>query len=126
MQILYLLQKRISLDNPRTLETLSSIELDAEKLQQFLEAGGIQEKIDSALLFCDRAATIVKDILNFSRSGTSDFHPTNLEQLLDSSITIMTSDVFMVSGESNLYAMSQNRCLRFHARQAKFNRFFST
>lgn len=92
MQNLHLLQKRLSIDDPRTLQLLTSLELDAEKLQQFLDAGKVEEKIDSALLFCNRAATIVKDILNFSRSGSSDFRPTNLEQLLDSTLTLLDND----------------------------------
>jgi len=92
MQNLHLLQKRLSPDNPRTRQSLSTIDLDADKFQQFLVAGGVTEKIDSALLFCNRAATIIKDILNFSRSGSSDFTPTNLEQLLESTLKLLDND----------------------------------
>lgn len=92
MQNLHLLKKRLSLDNPRTRQALATIELEAEKLQQFLETGKVGEKIDSALLYCNRAATIVKDILNFSRSGSSDFSPTDLEQLLESTLSLLDND----------------------------------
>jgi len=92
MQALHLLRKRLSTNNPRSRLLAEKYQLQADALQQYLDESGVTGKIDSAVAACERAAIIVKNMLNFSRDGQSDFKATDLCQLLDSTLELLTND----------------------------------
>lgn len=92
MQNLYLVQSRVSAENPKTRQLAAEAGLDLDALQKFWAAGGVPNKVDNAIFSCRRAATIVKNMLNFSRDGQSDFSATDLKQLINSTLELLDND----------------------------------
>ncbi|SHJ84553.1 PAS domain S-box-containing protein [Malonomonas rubra DSM 5091] len=92
MQNLHLIKNRLSAENKRSRQLADDVALDCVAFEKYLAACGIEEKINHAMTSCERAATIVRNMLNFSRDGQSDFHPTDLAELLDNTLDLLAND----------------------------------
>lgn len=92
IQNIQLVQMRLSADNPKNRERAKSCQLDIDSLQSFLLASRVPEKLEQAMSSCTRAAKIVENMLNFSRSGQRDFKPASLGLIIDNTLELLAND----------------------------------
>jgi PAS domain S-box-containing protein len=92
LQSIQNIQRRLSPDFPRNQRIASQLDIDLEKVAEYLA----QQKVDQALMAIkeagERAATIVADMLSFARPTKGEIQPINVVEALQTSIRLAEKD----------------------------------
>ncbi|NDV23482.1 PocR ligand-binding domain-containing protein [Desulfovibrio sp. JC022] len=86
------IRKRIYHDINKNISTAEDCDLSLENMRNYLNERGIPRMLDGISEAGERAATIVRNMLAFSRKSEQNFTPQNLPQLLDRTIELASSD----------------------------------
>lgn len=92
MQGVQNIRRRISPDMKKNQEVASEIGIDLEKLQSYLEKRNVLSLIDGITDAGVRAASIVDNMMNFSRTLSESITPLNIADLLDSVVELAGMD----------------------------------
>jgi signal transduction histidine kinase len=77
---------------PANVAVAEELGLQIEDIQAYMEKRDVFKMIDSVLDAGKRAATIVSNMLSFSRKSASAFLPESITELLDKTLALATSD----------------------------------
>jgi len=86
------LQRRLFGNLPRTRDLLKQLDLDAELVQQYLQQQRIHSFIEGIINSGERAAEIVKDMLNFSRPSKGAGIKVDLPGSVDAALRLADSE----------------------------------
>jgi len=89
------IQRRLDPKLPKNIEAAKPYNIDLEKLNDFFEDRKITAFLDGGKKAVGRAATIVKNMLMFSRKSSSEHVQTDLVQLIDHTIELGSTDYDM-------------------------------
>lgn len=77
---------------PANIKVAEELEVSLDKVNKYMEAREIYSMLDSILAAGKRAATIVGNMLSFSRKSSSGFLPEDVTELLDKTYDLAASD----------------------------------
>ncbi len=86
------IQNRLTKKIPKNIAVAEELELDLDKVQDYMEKREIFKMINSVLAAGKRAAGIVGNMLSFSRKSTSGFMAEDVTELLDRTLELAESD----------------------------------
>ncbi|OEU70940.1 MAG: hypothetical protein BA863_15205 [Desulfovibrio sp. S3730MH75] len=86
------LHRRFSLDLPANVSAAKAVGVPLEKIITYLESRNIFKTLDGISASGERAAQIVRNMLNFSRQSSSSACSCDMNELLDSALEIASSD----------------------------------
>ncbi|WP_243357671.1 cache domain-containing protein [Fundidesulfovibrio terrae] len=92
LQSAQVVSRRLDMDNPASAEAARKAGCGVETLRSFLEARTIRELLDGIRQSAKRAATIVSNMLEFSRKSDSGMIPANLNDIVDKSLELCGKD----------------------------------
>lgn len=92
------IQRRLSMDMGKNNDVAKSLGTDIPVIRSYLEQRGILQFLASIQDASERAATIVSNMLLFSRQSSKSKQPANLSELLERTITIANSDYNLSQG----------------------------
>jgi PAS domain S-box-containing protein len=92
MQSAQILQMAFDTQRPRTRERLQKCGVDLEGLDRYLQERDLVEYLDGIRDVGGRAAKIVSDLLSFSRRGSADLAPHNLNTLVEKTLDLAATD----------------------------------
>jgi PAS domain S-box-containing protein len=92
MQGMQNIRRRISPEMKKNMEVAAEIGIDLEKLQSYLEKRNVLSLMEGITDAGVRAANIVDNMMNFSRTLTESITPLNISELLDSVIELASLD----------------------------------
>lgn len=92
MQSAQFLQLALNTQNPRTRARLESAGIDPNRLEAYLQERRLIEYTQGIRDMGERAAKIVSDLLSFSRKGTSDSAPRDLNELIQQTLALAETD----------------------------------
>ena len=90
------MRMRLLSDLPANLRTAEDCGLDFKQMWAYMGKRGILEMIEAIDQSCQRAATIVRNMLSFSRKSDAVFSSQDLTELLDQ--TIVLAGLFLFGG----------------------------
>lgn len=85
-------KRRFSSDINKNREIAGKLNLDLDKIHEYMEQRGILQYLEGIQEADQRAASIVKNMLNFSRKSESLTTRHNINQILDKAIALATND----------------------------------
>jgi PAS domain S-box-containing protein len=86
------IQRRFSGELPANLKAAAELDLDLERVNQYLEQRNILQFLHRIQEAGTRAAKIVNDMLAFSRRSELHYEPINLAELLETTVRLASSD----------------------------------
>ncbi len=87
------IDRRLGTTLKKNMETALSIGLDFDKFQKYLQEKSINTYVESIQAAGERAAKIVKSMLDFGRaSESSNKQPCNVNEILDNTIDMLSAD----------------------------------
>ena len=86
------IQRRFSAELPANLKAAAELDLDLERVNQYLEQRNILQFLQRIQEAGTRAAKIVNDMLTFSRRSELHYEPIDLGELLDTALRLASSD----------------------------------
>ncbi|WP_163350956.1 PAS domain-containing sensor histidine kinase [Desulfovibrio sp. JC010] len=89
---IYNMQKRIFGDLPANQAAAEKYGLSLEDMHRYLDARDIPKMMEAIKSSTNRASTIVRNMLSFSRKSEKNMEPQNIADLLDETIDIAASD----------------------------------
>jgi len=92
LQNAQVLKNRLSPDIKRNQQSAEALEFDLQKMQSYLTERNIITMLDAIREAGERASDIVKNMLSFSRKGSADREPCDLEDLVEKTIGLANSD----------------------------------
>ncbi|MCD4676921.1 MAG: GAF domain-containing protein, partial [Desulfobacula sp.] len=92
LQNAQVIQNRLKNKLPANISVAKELDLKLDDIQLYMEKRDIFKMIDSVLDAGKRAASIVVNMLSFSRKSTSGFMPENVSDLLDKTLELAESD----------------------------------
>jgi len=92
IQSVQVIQNRTKLDAKTNQQAADHLGVDLEKLNEYMEERSILQMLSSILDAGKRAATIVNNMLTFSRKSDSIYSKRNISSTLDQTINIMEKD----------------------------------
>ncbi|MCK5147933.1 PAS domain-containing protein [bacterium] len=95
IQTMQVIQNRVSADLPKNLKVAEACGVSFEKLVEYNEERGLIEMMKTVMESARRAATIVDNMLSFSRKSESKCVPVNIKDLMDKTIELCSSDYDM-------------------------------
>lgn len=84
--------RRLSPDLPKNKQVAEEMGIDLQPFHEYLEVRGIMQFVSDIREAGNRAASIVADMLSFSRRSEMSFASTDLHELLDTSARLAASD----------------------------------
>ena len=87
------IRRRLSPDLPANQQAAQQHKVDLVRVNAYLESRDIPHFIDNILDAGERASTIVSNMQTFSRQEKASLTPTNLNELLNITVAISTSDL---------------------------------
>lgn len=92
LQNVSMIKQRISKDIKPNIKAASEIGLELEKINEYFEKREINQYLDWITKSGERAASIVRDMLSFSRKSDRKKSSNNIPDLLDKTISIVSKD----------------------------------
>ncbi|MCK5163756.1 MAG: GAF domain-containing protein [Desulfobacula sp.] len=92
LQNAQVIQNRLKNKLPANILVAKELDLKLDDIQLYMEKRDVFKMIDSVLDAGKRAASIVVNMLSFSRKSTSGFMPENVSDLLDKTLELAESD----------------------------------
>jgi nitrogen-specific signal transduction histidine kinase/HAMP domain-containing protein len=92
------IKRRLNPDLQRNSDTAKAIDTDMETICEYMEEREIFNFLDNISQAGERAATIVKNMLQFSRQSDKDLQPQNLHHIIERSINIAKNEYDLSSG----------------------------
>ena len=86
------IQRRLSPDLESNRRTAGALDVDLDRVYRYLDDRGILDFVNAIQQSASRASHIVADMLAYSRSTTTDFQPTRVEEMLDTVVRLAASD----------------------------------
>ncbi|WP_415717359.1 PocR ligand-binding domain-containing protein [Maridesulfovibrio sp.] len=86
------IKKRIYSDLVNNISTAEKCNISLENMRCYVDERGITRMLNGISEAGERAATIVRNMLAFSRKSESSYEPHNLTELLDKTIELASSD----------------------------------
>ena len=86
------IKKRILADLPNNISAAKKCNISLEDMRKYVDERGITRMLNGISEAGERAATIVRNMLAFSRKSESQYKPHNLADLLDKTIELASSD----------------------------------
>ncbi|MCZ6828072.1 MAG: PAS domain S-box protein [Gammaproteobacteria bacterium] len=86
------IQRRFSGELPANRKAAAELDLDLDRVHQYLEQRNILQFLQRIQEAGTRAAKIVNDMLTFSRRSELHYEPIDLAELLDTSVRLASSD----------------------------------
>jgi PAS domain S-box-containing protein len=86
------IQRRLSEEVDANRRVAESLGVDLGLVYRYLEERGILEFVESIRQAASRASRIVADMLAFSRSTSTEFQPSRLEEILDTAVRLAAND----------------------------------
>ncbi len=84
--------RRVSGDLPANRSVANEVGIELSQVSAYLERRGIPEMLAAIRTSCERAATIIANMLTFSRKSTSRFEATDLARLVEKTIELAIFD----------------------------------
>ncbi|WP_432736882.1 PAS domain-containing sensor histidine kinase [Maridesulfovibrio sp. FT414] len=98
------IQRRISGDLSKNIAVAEELGIQFEKLHQYCEIRGINQKLDSVKQMGERAARIVSNMLQFSRQSGGEKTCANIVNVVETAIDLSFSgyDIYRKSGDKGI------------------------
>ncbi|MCK5146147.1 PAS domain S-box protein [bacterium] len=95
IQTMQVMQNRVSADLPKNLTVADECGISFDKLVEYHKERGLIEMMKTVMESARHAATIVDNMLSFSRKSESKFVPADIKDLVDKTIELCSSDYDM-------------------------------
>ncbi|MES9868862.1 MAG: ATP-binding protein [Sedimenticola sp.] len=92
LQGLQNIRRRLSMDLEKNEEVAGELGFDLRLAQSYMEKRGISGFMDGVIDSSKRAADIVSNMLVFSRKPSGEFHPEQINQLIDQAVDLAAMD----------------------------------
>jgi PAS domain S-box-containing protein len=86
------MRRRLSPELPKNVKVAEEIGLDLKQLQNYLEKREIDSCLDGIIKSVERAATIIANMLQFSRRSDSDLKAESLPELIERTLELASND----------------------------------
>ncbi len=87
--------RRLSTDLPANRQVAGAVDIDLERLQEYLERRQIPQFLDMVRDAAERASRIINDLLAFSRRNPEGFEKVSVTDLLETTLRLASSDYEM-------------------------------
>ena len=92
IQSMQVIQNRLLLDTPKNAAAAENSGISIKALQTYIKARGIDKMIENVSASGKRAASIVSNMLSFSRKSAYKFEMHDIAELLDKTVELASSD----------------------------------
>ena len=107
LQNLQNLKRRLGPELPANLRVANEVGLDLDALSRYLQAREIDGMMEHIRAAGERAATIIRTMLNFARHNSAHLEPQLLEQVINNAITVARNDLGLRAVELDLASAEQ-------------------
>lgn len=92
LQNIQVVRNRLGIDIPKNFDTAKAVGIELEKMAEYMECRGINGMIEAIMDSGKRAASIVDNMLSFSRKGTYRPEPCDIVSLIEKTLELASND----------------------------------